>query len=149
MVHPKVSEGEAATTDAVAMNGHWKRIMARGKSIERASVHVPAGWHQALALNLPLPERAGGITLFADIFRSTPLTEAPKQAPGLRRGAKAVPNPYNQVKGIAMALVLCERTNRTGPGPVGSAEPESVVRAPAACARPVHGTMAWEGLTGV
>ena len=64
---------------------------------EDVAVYIPMDRRWALTRGEPLPDRARGAALFADISGFTPLTEALAKELGLQRGAEEVTRQLNQV----------------------------------------------------
>ena len=59
--------------------------------LEQAAGFIPEEWRYALAAGQPLPKRAEGAALFADISGFTPLSEKLVEVYGLREGAELLP----------------------------------------------------------
>ncbi len=64
---------------------------------ESAAVYIPIDRRHALVAGRPLPRRAQGAALFADISGFTPLTELLARELGARRGAEELTGYLNQV----------------------------------------------------
>src|SRR3954451_18564497 len=69
------------------------------------AAYLPADRLHALAEGAPLPSRARGTVLFADISGFTPLTEALVRTLGPRRGAEELAHQLNQVYDALIAEV--------------------------------------------